>query len=256
MSGFLSPPLVLTSEEEQARLQETLAYAYTHGIIMGTKSSDAAAASSSSVVVQHAPYALYPFSYPRPAFSLAVSLSRRFNRLMQAICRDPKWIRSVLRETVRADPFTAGLLDLMNLVENERSMLPSTHYQCVSLGILRSDYMLHSRTDDPRSLLQVEINTIASSFGCISSRVVDMGRTVEGGDVYAPEDVPDNGAVEGLARGIASAQEEWVQQLGGDGTVAGSKPVVLMVVQPGETNFCDQRLLHFALRCAKHSPSP
>lgn len=248
MSGFLSPPLVLTSEAEHARLEETMAYAYTHGIIMGTKGAATGASSSSSVVVQHAPFALYPFEYPRPAFALAVSLSRRFNRLMQAICRDPAWIQGVLRETVRADPFTARLLDLMNLVEHERSSPTSACFQHVSLGILRSDYMLHSRPGDPRNLLQVEINTIASSFGCISSRVVDMAKTVEGGDVYAPQDVPDNGAVEGLARGIASAQAEWVRQLGGDGTVAGSGPVVLMVVQPGETNFCDQRLLHFALR--------
>lgn len=36
--------------------------------------------------------------------------------------------------------------------------------QQVALGVLRSDYMLNCREGDSRTLLQVEINTIASSF--------------------------------------------------------------------------------------------
>jgi hypothetical protein len=41
---------------------------------------------------------------------------------------------------------------------------------CV-LGLHRSDYMQHEVAGDPRVLLQVELNTIASSFGSLSSKV-------------------------------------------------------------------------------------
>ena len=44
------------------------------------------------------------------------------------------------------------------------------------LGILRSDYMLHEVDDDSRDILQVEINTIASSFGSLSTKISDMHR--------------------------------------------------------------------------------
>lgn len=318
--GFASPSTVLRSEAEHARLQDTLAYAYTHGIIMGTKvptnssqspsspSSSSPSTSDTTIRVQHAPYALYPFRYPRHAFNLATSLALPFNRLMSAICRDPLWIQSVLAETVKADPFTARLLDLMAVVEAERLGQASTTqtgaeapapgtYQAVCLGLLRSDYMLHSPhpspcpnpnphpdpilTSAPRALLQVEINTIASSFGCISSRVTDMCKTVDPGanptptpapNTYITSDIPDNCAVAGLAAAIHAAHQEWLKQFGdglsGPVSVPTSAPtptpnpaptssasaVVLMVVQPGEANFCDQRLLHFALKERHNTP--
>ena len=43
--------------------------------------------------------------------------------------------------------------------------------------MLRSDYMLHTPTN---SLLQVELNTIASSFGCLSTLVGRMHRYLLG----------------------------------------------------------------------------
>ena len=42
---------------------------------------------------------------------------------------------------------------------------------CV-LGLHRSDYMQHEAAGDTRVLLQVELNTIASSFGSLSAKVI------------------------------------------------------------------------------------
>lgn len=39
------------------------------------------------------------------------------------------------------------------------------------MGIFRSDYMLHEPDDDTLVLQQVELNTIASSFGMLSGVV-------------------------------------------------------------------------------------
>jgi len=59
-------------------------------------------------------------------------------------------------------------------------------------GIHRSDYMLHDVVGDPRKFLQVELNTIASSFGALSTKVAEMYSALYG-HIY---DVPNNGAHE------------------------------------------------------------
>jgi hypothetical protein len=49
--------------------------------------------------------------------------------------------------------------------------------QQIALGIHRSDYMLNAAADGERpQMLQVELNTIASSFGCASSLTADLHR--------------------------------------------------------------------------------
>lgn len=59
----------------------------------------------------------------------------------------------------------AGIMDsLAAEVSTETS-------QNLSLGLFRSDYMVHqSTTDDAPTIKQVEFNTIASSFGGLSSQ--------------------------------------------------------------------------------------
>lgn len=48
--------------------------------------------------------------------------------------------------------------------------------QSIVLGLNRSDYMLDQRENDTPSLKQIEINTIAASFGGLSSRTPDVHR--------------------------------------------------------------------------------
>jgi glutathione synthase len=44
-------------------------------------------------------------------------------------------------------------------------------FKNLSLGLFRSDYMVHrSTTDNAHTIKQVEFNTIASSFGGLSSQ--------------------------------------------------------------------------------------
>lgn len=78
---------------------------------------------------------------------------------------------------VAEDAFTARLLELSKLVHKEGIR------QKAYLGIHRSDYMLHEPQadipSDSQRLLQVELNTISSSFGCISSLTSQLHR-------YAP----------------------------------------------------------------------
>ena len=101
----------------------------------------------------------------------------------------------------------------------------------ISLGIHRSDYMLDAPTG---RLLQVELNTIASSFGALSSLTTALHRhLIERGGLqerFPALGLPENGAAEGVADGLAAAFRAY-------GAPA-EDAVVLMIVQarPGRDN--------------------
>lgn len=101
-------------------------------------------------------------------------------------------------------------------------------------------------------ILQVEINTIASSFGCLSSKISAFHRYMvskvlqrpleraSGGPSYI---LPSNCVIEGLTRGLCMAHKEYVRQRG----IEKGAAVVMMVVQPNERNIMDQKMLEVAL---------
>ena len=66
----------------------------------------------------------------------------------------------MMQNTAESDPFTGRLLAMYKEVLGSGAEL-----QPFALGVLRSDYMLNCKQGDARLLMQVEINTIASSFG-------------------------------------------------------------------------------------------
>ena len=112
--------------------------------------------------------------FPRKQFELGVKLSPIYGRLVDRVSRDVEWLHNCVQRVVAEDAFTGRLLELSKLVQQEGVQ------QQTYLGIHRSDYMLHEpQTDvpsDSQRLLQVELNTIASSFGCISTLVSGMHR--------------------------------------------------------------------------------
>jgi len=83
-------------------------------------------------------------------------------RIVDRIANDEDWLASVLVATAKSDKFTNQLVEIMK---------NSTHRQKCTIGIHRSDYMLHDVEADNRKFLQVELNTIASSFGALSSKI-------------------------------------------------------------------------------------
>ena len=109
--------------------------------------------------------------------------------------------------------------------------------------------------------LQVELNTIASSFGCLSTKVTQMHKHIDSiitdpnrkQSEYSvsvfetnPLELPENNAADGIAEGLAMAYLEYNRQR--DEMYTNNPPtqqktfktVIVMVVQPGETNSCDQ----------------
>ena len=73
----------------------------------------------------------------------------------------------MLKDVATSDAFIAKLLEI------HEAFPPGERYM---LGIHRSDYMLHDPYGNDAKCKQVEMNTVASSFGGLSSRVSELHR--------------------------------------------------------------------------------
>ena len=142
-----------------------------------------------------------------------------------------------------ADDFLASLLSILHTVQAEG---PSQRLQ---LAINRSDYMLH--TDPTNSTLiplQVEYNTISVSFAGLSTRTSAMHRLLCGrylDTIVQSADLPVNHAYSNISKAIAQAHSLYGSQH--SPLVGGRRSVVLMVVQAGEGNAIDQKMIEYDL---------
>lgn len=190
----------------------------------------------------HAPFALEPFPFPRTEYERVVELQPAFGRLVDAVARDAVWLEETLQETAASDEFTRKLLEM------RRDADAAGLLQTCSLGLLRSDYMLDApggdAADGSGKALQVELNTIASSFGCLSSVISGLHAYIAQKYEATPGVLPPNNAREGLCAGLAAAHMEFARQFPPTDLVPRR---VAMVVQPGERNQMDQRMLEHGL---------
>lgn len=148
----------MSSKEPNSLLQQAVSWSATNGLIY----------TDGAYVWGHAPLSLLPSSFPRESFEYMKTIQPIFNTLVDKISRDKDFIMSTLYQAAQSDEFTRRLLKIYDTLPRK------TVTESINLGIHRSDYMLQ-QDDQPDGLankvLQVEINTIASSFGCLSSRV-------------------------------------------------------------------------------------
>jgi len=195
--------------------------------------------------IEVAPVSLRPMPFPRPVYQQVTGLVDDFNQLIHKVSLDHAFLNEHLTEASKFDEFQDRTLKLFNLVREEGVR------QKASLGILRSDYMLHDAKDgSPLVPRQVEINTIASSFGALSEKVSGLHRFLIGrvpGSGLNTDDLPPNAPIAGIARGLGDASKlyeatEPVRKGGEDRRIA-----VLFVVQPEESNVFDQRHVEFSL---------
>merc|ERR1719427_969998 len=109
--------------------------------------------------------------------------------------------------------------------------------QGLDVGLFRSDYFFCCGN---KCIKQVEFNTIASSFGCVTPKLVQAHKYVlaEAGHRELLKDIPDNCALEGLAGGLVEAWKIY------------DKPqsVILFLVEDVTYNVCDQKFHEFEIR--------
>ncbi|XP_072259299.1 glutathione synthetase [Pyxicephalus adspersus] len=191
--------------------------ALLQGVIMRTKESP-----NSSDVVNFAPFTLLPSPVPRSLFEQAKSVQEDFNLLVDRLSQNPTFLEQTLASAMKVDDFIERLFKVY------RHVLDEGLAHSVFLGINRSDYMFDCKADGTTALKQIEINTIAASFGGLSSRTPAVHQHVLralGKSDEASKILLNNPSL-GISRGIEKAWELYGSQ----------KAVVMFLVENVQRN--------------------
>lgn len=195
-----------------------------HGLVVGDR-ADPRSGTVPGVGLVHAPFSLLPARFPSSFWKQACELAPIFNELVDRVSLDGEFLQSSLSRTRQVDDFTARLLEI------HAKMMAVNKKEDIRLGLHRSDYMLDSETN---SLLQIELNTISTSFPGLGSLVSKLHRSLLNryGEVLGldSERIPPNWAASQFAEALYKAWAEYHHD----------SAVVMMVVQPEERNMYDQ----------------
>ncbi|KAL1021173.1 hypothetical protein UPYG_G00009750 [Umbra pygmaea] len=196
--------------------------ALLNGVLMRTKETP-----NSSEVVTYAPFTLFPSPVPKDVFHQALKVQTNFNRLVDRISQDSSFLEEALASTIQVDNFTGRLFNIY------RHVLHEGRAQSIVLGLNRSDYMLDQKEDERASLKQIEINTIAASFGGLTSRTPHVHRHIlkVAGRLEDSKRILDNNPSAGLAKGLSKAWELYGSE----------RAVVLFLVEEVQRNIYDHR---------------
>ncbi|KAM4563030.1 glutathione synthetase isoform 1-T3 [Odontesthes bonariensis] len=188
---------------------------------------------NSSELVTYAPFTLFPSPVPKGVFLQALAVQTHYNTLVDKISQDTDFLQEALASTIEVDEFTAKLFRI------HQQILKEGRSQSVVLGLNRSDYMLDQGEDETSSLKQIEINTIAASFGGLSSRTPDLHRHIlkVAGRLEESRRILDNKPAAGLARAVAKAWELYGSE----------RAAVMFLVEEVQRNIFDQRYIESEL---------
>nr|XP_004302462.2 PREDICTED: glutathione synthetase, chloroplastic [Fragaria vesca subsp. vesca] len=211
---------------------DALVWSSIHGLVVGDRSVKRSS-TVPGVGMVHAPFALLPMPFPESQLKQAYDLAPIFNELVDQVSLDAKFLQDSLSRTKKADPFTSRLLDI------HAKMLEINKKEEIRLGLHRSDYMLDEQT---KLLLQIEMNTISSSFAGLSGLVGKLHRSLlsKYGEILGlnSKRIPDNAAVGQFSAALAKAWTEYNNP----------RAAVLFVVQAEERNMYDQHWLSVTLK--------
>lgn len=240
-------PPGLSKEQEQYLLSTLKDWSIAHGLAVRPAPSFVKPSQDpAGVLASTAPVTLFPSLFPQSCFDEGLAIQKAYNELYSAIARDEAWLQTIVEELLDIDDFVAKLWQTHVAVKKEG------YVQDLSLGLFRSDYMVHkdpTQSDPAPGLKQVEFNTIASSFGGLSSQVSALHKYLLAVDAYPSstasiikaDALRQSESASSLARGLATAHKAY-------GSSTTSRPLcVLFVVQDPERNVFDQRHLEYAL---------
>ena len=134
---------------------------------------------------------LFPSNFPRRCYEEACALQPIYNKLYAEIAEDEEWLHEALKASIETPNSMARILwEIHSAIEEEG------YVQDLSLGVFRSDYMLHeagistSDGDDvvavPPEIKQVEFNTYSVAGGAHGNRVSEMHKYDVQGAKYCP----------------------------------------------------------------------
>eukprot|EP00457_Paulinella_chromatophora_P004822 gb/GEZN01004835.1/.p1 GENE.gb/GEZN01004835.1/~~gb/GEZN01004835.1/.p1 ORF type:complete len:517 (-),score=86.42 gb/GEZN01004835.1/:302-1852(-) len=218
---------------------EATTWLKTHGALMHIQTPSSPSSPSGLLQITHAPISLLPAPIPRPYYQQLQKISPSLNTIMDKVSQDHQFLTTELARSGKADPdFTGKLLGILDKLQKEGSAACPHR-----VALHRNDFMMQPG----KGPLMVEFNTIAASFGSLSSWVAKLHAFLlsrfhtqialhTSGVVGKCGEVPLNNSLSGIARTLAEAT-----------LLHGPNSSVLMVVQPGEKNVTDQRWVEYEL---------
>ena len=240
-------PPELSAEEQNFIFTELKDWSIAHGLAVRPAPSFVQQSQDpAGVLATTAPVTIFPSLFPRQCFDEGLSIQKAYNELYSAIARDEDWLQGIVEELADVDDFVAKLW------QTHLAVKKTGYAQDLSLGLFRSDYMVHedpSHSNPAPGLKQVEFNTIASSFGGLSSQVSAMHRYLLNLGAYPSstsaiikaDALKQSQSALQLAKGLAAGHKAY-------GESRSKRPLcVLFVVQDPERNVFDQRHLEYAL---------
>ncbi|XP_027188839.1 glutathione synthetase, chloroplastic-like isoform X2 [Cicer arietinum] len=215
---------------------DALVFATLNGLLVGDK-SDQRSGRVAGVGLVHLPFSLLPPPLPQTYWKQASDLAPLFNQLVDRVSFDGFFLQQSLSKTKKADEFTSRLLDIHS------KMLQINKKEDIRLGLFRSDYMLDEKT---KSLLQVEMNTISTSFSGVGCVITELHRNILShyGKLLGLDSqrVPVNNATTQYAEALAKAWSEYNNP----------SAAIIIVVQAEERNMYDQHFVSAILRERYH----
>ncbi|KAJ4145331.1 hypothetical protein LMH87_004186 [Akanthomyces muscarius] len=246
ITGAAYPPTLSATETEH--LVKTIKdWSSGHGLVVRPPPTVIAAeADPRTVAAVPAPVTLFPSPFPRQCFAQALGVQTTYNELYAAVSRNEEFIEDTVKQVIEGDEFIKNLWAIHQKVKAEG------YTQSLSLGIFRSDYMVHQDTTVSSPTFQakqVEFNTIAASFGGLSYYTSRLHKYLSTREYpllsnAIPTDMmelPGNDSIPGLAAGIETAFHAY------PASELGHANCILFLVQDGERNVFDQRHLEYRL---------
>ncbi|KAF4461177.1 glutathione synthetase [Fusarium albosuccineum] len=246
-------PPTLKAEEKEALIETVKDWSIGNGLtVRPPPTVIAAEADPKGIAAVNVPVTLFPSPFPKQCFAQGKAVQKTYNELYASVSRDEDFLAQVVKEVADGDEFIRNLWDVHLKVKAEGYTQP------LSLGLFRSDYMVHQDTHaSPPSLQvkQVEFNTIASSFGGLSTYTSSLHKylatteypLLDDAIAQGSLDLPDNTSTRGLATGIEAAYHAYPK------SDLGHQKCVIFLVQGGERNVFDQR--HLEYQIVNGSPS-
>ncbi|KAK3082256.1 hypothetical protein LTS18_007812 [Coniosporium uncinatum] len=203
-----------------------------------------------TVLAQPVGVSCFPTVWPRLCYVQAVKLQQAFNRLYASIAEDPAWLQALLTDLIDSDSFIQRLWRIHEHVEQEG------YAQRLSLGIFRSDYMLNKRRPSGQiqdaELKQVDFNTVSVTGGTQGNIVAAMHEHMQLIGAYGfdkaqtlrwMDSVPPCDTVNSVLSGLTQAHLSY----GPITCKAAASLAILMIVQPGSVNICDEKPIEYGL---------
>ncbi|KAI1393639.1 glutathione synthase [Hypoxylon trugodes] len=251
MSSY--PPEVTPSEGE-GLIEVIKDWALAHGLTVRPPPAVLPVeADPVGILATAVPVTLFPSPFPRICFDQAIGVQKAYNELYASISQDEDFLAQVVKEIGDSDDFITELWKVHLKVKEEG------YVQHKSLGLFRSDYMVHQDgTGSIPQVKQVEFNTIASSFGGLSSQTSLLHKYLSLTEYPLLENsikrngliLPENDSAAGLAAGIKHTFVEYGPSM------TGHEKCVIFLVQGGERNIFDQRHLEYELQKSEEPQIP